>query len=126
MLNRVCSLVDRLELDAVGGDAAWSDDATVPVCCVFDRLRIHLTPAPTVAQVELALEGLEAHLRQAASDGHDNDAGDVLENLDGSANGVRNDIGEPDNNDTDGGHSTADVDALFTTLEPTALLPPTT
>jgi hypothetical protein len=36
---------------------------------------------------------------------------------------VRNDIGEPDNNGTDGGHNTADVDALFTTLEPTALLP---
>jgi hypothetical protein len=76
--------------------------------------------------MELALEGLEAHLRQAASDGHDDVAGDVLENLDGSANGSRNDIGEPDNNDTDDGHSTADVDALFTTLELTALLPPTT
>jgi hypothetical protein len=126
LLNRVCSLVGRLKLDAVRGDAAWSENAALPVRCVFDRLRAHLTPAPTVAQVELALEGLEAHLRQAASDGHDNDAGDTLGNLDGNANDVRNDIGEPDNNDTDGGRSAADVDALFTTLEPTALLPPTT
>jgi hypothetical protein len=63
MFNMVCSLVDMLQLDAGGGDAAWSDDAAVPVRCVFDRLRAHLTPAPTVAQVELALEGMEAHLR---------------------------------------------------------------
>jgi hypothetical protein len=126
MFTRVCSLVDRLDLDADVGDAAWSDGTAVPVRCVFDRLRAHLTPAPTVAQVELTLDGLEAHLHQAVRNGHDNGVGDVLEHIDANANVAHSDIGEPDNNDTDDVHNTGGGDALFTTMEPTALLPPTT
>jgi hypothetical protein len=79
-----------------------------------------------MAQVELALDGLEAHLHQAARDGHDNSVGDILEHIDANENGAHSDIGEPDNNITDVVYNTGDVDALFTTMEPAALLPPTT
>jgi hypothetical protein len=79
-----------------------------------------------VAQVELALDGLEAHLHQAAKDVHGTGVGDVLDSINANAYGVHSEVGEPDNNDMDDVHNTGGVDALFTKMEPAVLLPPAT